>query len=145
MVRLEFFVPSNNVNAEGRPSHLDGLNELIDAERHGYRIGNALKRRNGRNAQEHCEWAMRMAKWSCPRRKCRVTLTFVETDRRRDPDNILGGAKFILDGITRPRGKKRFGAGAIEDDSQKWVELCFGPIEIDKRHPGCKVEIEVMR
>lgn len=140
MAVLEFFVPSNNTDQKGNPAPLDGTGELIDAERGGW--GNALKRRNGKNAEASCIYAMRAAKWECPTVRCRVTLTFVETSRRRDPDNIFGGAKFILDGITQPRGKRRFGAGAIYDDSQKWIDLQYGPILIDKGNPGCKVRIE---
>lgn len=142
---LEFFVPSNRVTKSGRIAPLDGLNELVSAERQGYRAGNSLKRRNGLNAQQFCEFAMRRHGWKCPECRCLVTLTFVETSNRRDPDNIFGGAKFILDGITKPRGCKEFGAGAIEDDSQRWIDLAFGPILVDKNNAGCKVRIETMQ
>lgn len=142
MAKLEFFVPSNRRNEDGSPAPLDGLNEMIDAERGGW--GAALKRRNGRNAEASCVYAMRASGWECPDRKCAVTLTFVETSRRRDPDNIYGGAKFILDGITRKRGKRSYGAGAIRDDSQRWVDLRFGPIEVDRDMPGCRVAIETL-
>lgn len=144
MPTLEFFVPSNRVTKSGRIAPLDGLNELVSAERRGYVMGNHLKRENGINAQMFCKVAMRKQGWKCPDGRCVVTLTFVETSTRRDPDNIYGGAKFILDGITKPRGRKEFGAGAIEDDSQKWIDLRFGPILVDKNGAGCKVRIETI-
>lgn len=137
---LEFFIPSNRTTKAGNPAPLDGMNDLVSAERGGW--GNALKRRNGIHAQDSCLYAMRAARWECPKTKSVVTLTFVEVSRSRDPDNIIGGAKFILDGITKPRGKKRFGAGAIEDDSQKWIDLRFGDILVDKENAGCWVRIE---
>ena len=144
MPTLEFFVPSNRRNTDGTPAPLDGLNELINMERSDWRIGNNAKRTNGRNAEASCTYAMRESRWKCPKCKCVVTLTFVETSRRRDPDNIYGGAKFILDGITKKRGRRTYGAGAIEDDSQKWIELRFGPILVDKKSPGCHVKIETI-
>ena len=141
---LEFFVPSNRTTETGRPAPLDGLNELVGSERNGFGAGNSKKRKNGLNAQAACRVAMRESGWACPNKRCKVTLTFVETSRRRDPDNIFGGAKFILDGITKPRANKTFGAGAIEDDSQRWIDLDFGPILVDRDRPGCIVRIETL-
>jgi hypothetical protein len=142
MATLEFFVPSNNHDKRGNPAPLDGLNELVSAERGGW--GNALKKRNGKNAEASCVYEMRAKGWKCPDVRCKVTLTFVETSKKRDPDNIYGGSKFILDGIIKPKGRKLFGAGAIADDSQKWIDLEFGPILVDKARPGCKVRIETI-
>jgi hypothetical protein len=139
---LEFFIPSNRTNKDGTPAPLDGINELVAAERAKY--GPSLKRKNGRHAEAVCLEAMRSQGWTCPRCKCVVELTFVEPHEKRDPDNILGGAKFILDGITKPRGRKQFGAGAIEDDSQRWIVLKYGDIEIDEGAPGCKVRISTI-
>jgi hypothetical protein len=144
MPSLEFFIPSNRLSKKGRPAPLDGLNELVAAERSGYRVGNALKRKNGMNAEASCLYAMRVSGWETPNAKCRVTLTFVEPHDRRDPDNIFGGAKFILDGIISRSERKSFGAGAVVDDSQRWIELRFGDIEIDREHPGCRVLIETL-
>lgn len=142
MRSLHFFVPTNRRGKSG-PRPLDGLNELVAAERLGHRVGNALKRRNGKNAEASCAYEMRATGWKCPDVKARVTLTFHEARANRDPDNIMGGAKFILDGITERRAKKDYGAGAIHDDSQKWIDLRFGEIVIDPQNVGCDVLIEV--
>lgn len=139
---LEFFIPTNRTTKNGLPAPLDGLNELVAAERAKY--GPSLKRRNGRHAEASCIYAMRESGWECPKTRCVVKLTFVEPHDRRDPDNIFGGAKFILDGIIKPRGRKEYGAGAIEDDSQRWIVLRYGDIEIDPDNVGCKVRIETM-
>lgn len=142
MPTLEFFIPSNRKGKKGGPAPLDGMNELVNAERGGW--GNALKKRNGMNAEKHCRKAMDDAGWKCPDGRCVVTLTFVETSRGRDPDNVYGGAKFILDGISRPRGLRKYGAGAIRDDSQGCIELRYGPILVDRGRPGCIVRIETI-
>lgn len=144
MDTLEFFVPSFKKDKRGRPAPLDGLNDLVRSERTSRGYGNSLKRRNGRHAERACLEQMRRQGWKTPDRKCRVTLTFVEIDHRRDPDNIMGGAKFILDGLIKRRGMRSYGAGAIVDDSQKWIELEFGKFEYDRERPGCKVRIEVI-
>lgn len=138
--RLRFFVASNRRTAGGAPAPLAGLNEIVDAERGGW--GNALKKRECVRVQRCCEEAMGKCGWKRPDGRSVVTLTFVETTRGRDPDNIFGGAKLILDGMTMPRGRKRYGAGAIRDDSQRWIELRFGKILVDKDRPGCWVEVE---
>lgn len=140
MAVLEFFIPTNKTTKSGRPAPLDGTNELVAAERAKY--GPALKRKNGMHAEASCIYAMRASGWECPTGKCTVTLTFVEPHDRRDPDNVYGGAKFILDGITKKKGGRTYGAGAIEDDSGKWIDLRFGPILVDRERPGCWVRIE---
>lgn len=139
---LEFFIPSNRRTRKGLPAPLDGLNELIRAEKTDYRFGNRVKRENGENAESYCREAMAEQGWKMPSGKSTVILTFVETSRRRDPDNIYGGAKFILDGITKRRGLRLYGAGALKDDSQRYVSLMFGDILVDKDNPGCWVRIE---
>lgn len=40
-----------------------------------------------------------------------IIITWYEPDERRDPDNIMAGQKFILDGLVA--------AGTIPNDSQK--------------------------
>ena len=143
MPTLRFFVPTNRFDKRGRKAPLDGLNELVRADRSGWRYGSVRKRENGQNAEAACAVAMRGQGWECPDCRCVVTLHFVEPHARRDPDNVFGGAKFILDGITEPRGSRTYGAGAIHDDSQKYMTLVLDPvIEVDKEHVGCMVTIE---
>lgn len=140
---MRFFVPSNRRAKGGEPTHLDGLNDMVAVGRSRKRgYASRVKKENGLHVEGHCREAMHDCGWETPSGKCLVTLTFVEVDRRRDPDNIFGGAKYILDGITRPRGRRKYGAGAIVDDSQKWIELRFGEILVDRDRPGCWVDIE---
>lgn len=98
---------------------------------------------NGVNAEAACLVAMKEQGWKCPDCRCTVSMTFVEPHRRRDPDNVYGGAKFILDGITERHGSRTYGAGAIHDDSQRYMRLVLDPdIRVDREHVGCWVTIE---
>ena len=143
MPRLRFFVPTNRRDRRGNEAPLDGLNELVGSNRSGWRYGSARKRENGQNAEAACLAAMVEQGWSTPDVRCVVTMTFVEPHRRRDPDNVYGGAKFILDGITERRGSRQYGAGAIHDDSQRWMRLVLDPdIRVDRERVGCWVTIE---
>lgn len=143
MPSLRFFVPTNRFDKRGRKAPLDGLNELVRADRAGWRYGSVRKRENGQNAEAACLAAMAAQGWKCPDCKCVVTMTFVEPHARRDPDNVYGGAKYILDGITERRGSRTYGAGAIHDDSRKYMRLVLDPdILVDKDAVGCWVTIE---
>lgn len=143
MPSLRFFVPTNRLDKRGRKAPLDGLNELVRADRAGWRYGSVRKRENGQNAEAACLAAMAEQGWECPDCKCVVTMTFVEPHARRDPDNVYGGAKYILDGITERRGSRTYGAGAIHDDSRKYMKLVLDPdILVDKDAVGCWVTIE---
>lgn len=143
MPTLRFFVPTNRLDKRGNKAPLDGLNELVRADRAGWRYGSVRKRENGENAEAACLAAMREQGWECPDRRCVVTMSFVEPHMRRDPDNVYGGAKYILDGITERRGSRTYGAGAIHDDSRKYMTLVLDPeIAVDREKVGCWVTIE---
>ncbi len=147
------WVPSNNTDKSGRPAPLDGTNELVRQAR-----GNALaaarrKRINEQHVARHVAQAMEDQGWVAPEGRSDVTLTFVEVSSRRDPDNIFGAAKYILDGLCTPvhtgrmgrRGKERIihqdGCSAIIDDSQAYVDLHMGIAEPDRQRPGVWVRI----
>jgi hypothetical protein len=73
---------------------------------------------------------------------CRVSLTLVEANSRRDVPNVVGGAlKYALDAVTRPRRGKG-GAAAIYDDSPRWLSDVSVRVEVDADGPGMWVEIE---
>jgi len=80
--------------------------------------------------------------WKPEQKHCIVHCCFIEVDGRRDVSNIYGGLKWLLDGLSKPRGIKTKGAGAIWDDSPKWVTV-FPSVAIDKDNPG--VDISIIR
>ena len=149
---LCFFVPSHYGSRRGP---WWGMNEIMQAQR---TFGK--KRRDARKAaaEEHVAAiaadAMLAQGWTAPEGRCEVVLTFVEAGRNRDPDNIFGGAKYILDALCEPTfmrvdaktghevWKHRSGCGAIRDDSQRYVTLrCAIADHTDKRNPGVWVRI----
>lgn len=146
---LCFFVTSDR---PGKPWY--GLNDIIQAAK--------LSGRNRPNFQKDAaeKWVAEKAyvamidkDWHAPEGQCEVRLVFVEMGRNRDPDNIFGGAKYILDALCEPlfhhRDKSgrevwrhRSGCGAIHDDSQKYVDLRCGIADrTDRERPGVWVII----
>ena len=145
---LCFFIPSDR---PGRPWY--GLNDIIAACKLQGRRPDAQKAKAERHVARHAQQAMDEQLWDAPDGRCEVILTFVEMGTNRDPDNIFGGAKYILDGLCEPmfhhltKGgrevwRHRYGCGAIHDDGQKYVELrCALADHIDREHPGVWVRI----
>ena len=148
---LCFFVPSDR---PGFPWY--GINDMMQAIRVTGRRPNRQKEAAEKWVSAHAYDAMIAQGWVAPEGTCTVTLTFVEMGRNRDPDNIFGGAKYILDALCEPlfhhRDKKgreiwrhKNGCGALKDDSQKYVELhCAIAERTDKEAPGVWVRIREM-
>lgn len=137
---LIFFVPSNRTDKNGKPTHVDGTNDIIKANRTNRYVGAKQERENVALVRDYCVAAMYRNHWQPLEVKARVYVLFVEVNARRDVSNIYGGLKWVLDGLTRPRGGKD-GAGAIVDDSQRWVEV-IPSVGVDKEHPGVWIRIE---
>ena len=152
---LTVWVPSNNTDKRGRPQPFDGMNEVIRQARGSTYASNARKIANERHVASHVAKAMEEQGWVAPEGRCKVTLTFVEVGQGRDPDNVFGAAKFILDALCTPqhtgrtgrRGNEvvihRNGCSALVDDSQRYVSLtCELAGETSREHPGVWVRIE---
>lgn len=153
MAVLEFFVPSNRTNHKGAPTHMDGTNEIV---------GSGLTNRNfaGRRKRENTKWVAKFAmrekvrqSWVCPKCRVDVTLTWHEVNAIRDPDNIAGGVKYVMDALGTPSRwsadrerytRNEWGAGVINDDSQRWVRDIIHHHDIDKDNPGVTVRIETV-
>lgn len=108
------------------PGRLPGLNEIIDAAK--------------RNPHEYArmkETCTAMVAWlakKLPRfEKVALVITWYEPDRRRDPDNIMAGQKFILDGMVQ--------AGTIPNDSQRYIQGILHRFRTDPKNPRIEVEI----
>ena len=108
------------------PGRLPGFNEIIDAAK--------------RNPHEYArmkETYTAMVAWlakKLPRfEKVALVITWYEPDQRRDPDNIMAGQKFILDGFVA--------AGTIPNDSQKYVRGIVHRFKVDRKNPRVEVEI----
>ena len=142
MLGISFFIPSNR-HRNGRPTHVDGWNEYIRAVNVNRYAGNAREQENVSHVEQWARAAMVQARFKPPEKRARLRITFIEVDRRRDVANVYGGLKWVLDGLSRPRGSKRRGAGLIVDDSGRWVDVSCA-VEYDAARPGVAVECEFL-
>ena len=129
---LCFFVPSNYKNQHGaRKGPWWGMNEIMQSQRS---FGKGRVDRQKLGAETHvaeiAAHAMAQHGWVAPDGPCEVVLTFVEVGRSRDPDNVFGGAKYIMDALCE------------RDDSQRYVTLrCAIAERTDRENPGVWVRI----
>lgn len=119
----------------GRPRPWQSTNDLVHALNRGIHAGNDLKRYYTGIAAEYAREAAIQQGWRVPDAPVDVWITWYELDRRRDPDNVHGGAKTVMDGLVL--------AGAIRDDSQRWVRDIHHRIRYDAEDPGAEVVLEV--
>ena len=140
---LHVWIPTNRYYDNGRPAGMDALNEIIEANRKGRDVGARLEREN----VEWCAWyvrkAMLEAGWRPLTREtaleCIVYMRIVEPSRRRDVPNVYGGcAKYALDALT---ARHELGAGAIYDDSVRWLSTFNQKIAVDPDNPGIDLTI----
>ena len=111
------------------PGRLPGLNEIIDAAKQGK--GNYQP--YARMKEEYTTMVAWLAKKLPAYEKVALIITWHEPDRRRDPDNIMAGQKFILDGLVQ--------AGTIPNDSQKHIKGIVHRFRVDRKEPRVEVEI----
>lgn len=112
---------------------LPALNTVIGANRANKYVGAKLKR----ETQDKIRSAIRMAHIMPFKGAVRLSMTFYEPNRKRDPDNVFSVVKFILDALTEE--------GIIEGDSQKYLPPP-NPIEffyfVDRDKARVSVQIE---
>jgi Holliday junction resolvase RusA-like endonuclease len=112
------------------PGHLPGTNEIIDAAKKKARNYKEYAMMKAENTELVAWLAKKLSKYN----RINLTITWYEPNEKRDPDNIMGGQKFILDGLVR--------AGTIPDDSRKYIGSITHRFETDRNNPRVEVEIE---
>lgn len=137
---MEFFIPSNRTTRTGRIKGLDGFNEIIAANRINRQVGAKQERENLHNVMTFALAAKVHQKFKPIEGKAHVHIEVIEPNNKRDVSNLFAVSKYVLDGITRPRGKKP-GAGLIVDDSQKYCE-CTMSHRVIPGQAGAIVKIE---
>jgi Holliday junction resolvase RusA-like endonuclease len=113
------------------PGRLPGTNEIIAAAKKGrgkYQPYAEMK-------EEYTNMVAWLAKKLPKYERVNIHITWNEPNARRDPDNIAGGQKFILDGLVR--------AGTIPNDSQKYIANIMHKFEVDRQDP--RVEVELLK
>lgn len=111
------------------PGRLPGLNDIIDAAKQGkgkYQPYNDMK-------LEYTSAVAWLARKLPKYEKIELVITWYEPNRRRDPDNITGGQKFICDGLVQ--------AGIIPDDSQRYIQGIAHKFRVDPENPRVEVEV----
>ena len=112
------------------PGRLPGLNEIIDAAKQGrgkYQPYAIMK-------EQYTSDIGWLAKKLPAYNRVDITITWYEPDLRRDPDNIMGGAKFVMDGLVA--------GGAIKDDSQRYINSISHQFEVDRENPRVEIEVQ---
>ena len=108
------------------PGRLPGLNEIIEAAKSHFGAYAKMK-------QTYTDMVAWLAKKLPAYKRVVLVITWYEPDRRRDPDNIMAGQKFIMDGLVA--------AGTIPNDSQKYMRGIMHRFEVDRQNPRVEVEI----
>lgn len=112
------------------PGRLPGTNEIIEAAKRG----NGKYQPYGIMKDQYTDIVAWLAKKLPKYNKINIIITWYEPNASRDPDNIMGGQKFILDGLVR--------AGTIPNDTQKYIGDITHRIRVDRKEPRVEVEIE---
>ena len=111
------------------PGRLPGLNEIIASAR-SHKMKSAQEKKT---YTERVAWFAK-AELKPIQGKCDILFIWVEKNRRRDPDNITAGQKFVLDGLVQ--------AGIIPNDGWKQIRTILHSFLVDQDE-GVKVIIQV--
>jgi hypothetical protein len=109
------------------PGRLPGLNEIIDAAK---RSPYEYAKMKDRYTSEIGWLAKKLPRYE----RVNITITWYEPNMRRDPDNVMAGQKFILDGLVV--------GGAIPKDTRRHVKKITHIPEFDRENPRVVIEIE---
>lgn len=110
------------------PGELPGLNEIITAAKCHFGSYATMKEVN---TDAVCWMVKQAPKLVNP---IEVAITWYAKDKRRDPDNVMAGQKFIFDGLVK--------SGIIPNDTWRYVKGITHRFEIDRKNPRVEVEIQ---
>lgn len=111
------------------PGRLPGFNEIIDAAKYARNKYQAYSQ-----MKEHYTKMVELLAKNLPRfEKIALIITWHEPNRHRDPDNIMAGQKFIIDGLVT--------AGIIPNDNQRHIQGIIHRFAVDRKNPRIEVEI----
>lgn len=105
------------------------LNDVINANRTNRYAGATLKR----EIQDSIALALTNQVKKRYTGKVIIFIRYFEKDNRRDEDNVMSGAKFILDALREMK--------VIKNDSRKYVHL-LQEVFTDKKEPRIEIEIK---
>lgn len=141
---LRIWIPTNRSYANGSPKGMDGWNEIVRQNRRGKQYAAKVERENVTWCAWYVKQAMLEQGWKPMHdeetaMRCQLVITFWEPNRMRDVPNIYGQTKYAIDALT---ARHRYGAGAIYDDSQRWLSPCIDmKVACDKKRVGIAITV----
>ena len=133
---LKFFIAAPRIGGAIRP--WPSMNDYIHSMNVNRFKGNDFKKYYTGIAAEYAHEAALQNGWRTPDGKVDIQLDWVEINNRRDPDNVTGGIKFVLDGIVR--------AGLLNDDSRRYIQrIDHHSITNDKDNPSVWVTLRPVK
>lgn len=111
------------------PGTLPGTNEILNASNNNRHVYNELKR----NYTTFVALCAKQAKLPVLP-PADYTITWYCPNKRKDKDNIMGGQKFIFDGLVA--------AGRLSNDGWNDIGDIWHRFQVDKENP--RVEIDIM-
>lgn len=100
---MQFFIPEK----------LPSLNEVIRKNRTNRYAAATMKKQLEAQIMGYIQVNMRFGELRKVQKPCEITITWYESTKRRDVDNIQSSQKFILDALQK--------AGILENDNRRWV------------------------
>jgi Holliday junction resolvase RusA-like endonuclease len=111
------------------PGTLPGTNEILNASNNNRHIYNELKR-NYTNLVALCAKQAKLPELP----PADYTITWYCPNKRKDKDNVMGGQKFIFDGLVESGKLRNDGWNDIGDISHRF--------RVDKENPRVEIEIK---
>ena len=108
------------------PGSLPSMNQIVDASKKHWAQYSTMKK-------EHTEAVAWLAKSLTPMEAAIVRCTWICKDKRTDPDNIISGCKFILDGLVE--------GGVLKNDGWKEIRGLQHYFRVDRGNPRVVVEL----
>ena len=108
------------------PLKLITLNDYVDKNRTNKRYANSCKQKTERDIKLFLRNLPEIKK------PVKIRITWVEENRKRDPDNIAFAKKFILDALVK--------AGKLPNDGHRWIKGLEDKFEFAKE-PEIIVEL----
>lgn len=111
------------------PGTLPGVNEILNASNNNRHIYNDMKR----TYTQFIAIVANQAK--LPKLPpANYTITWYCPDKRKDKDNVMGGQKFIFDGLVK--------AGKLSNDGWNDIGDITHRFRVDKLNPRIEIDIE---
>jgi Holliday junction resolvase RusA-like endonuclease len=113
------------------PGSLPAMNDIIDAAKGHWGGYRSMKEDN----TEH----VRLKLLNAPRleKPVEVTIRWITSNLKQDPDNLMAGQKFIFDGLVA--------AKVIPNDTRKWVKKITHEFGLDRQNPRVEVEVSEVK